>query len=148
MLTTAFGFRLMRGFRCHPEVIPRSPLDFDHIAQGLSRLLTESPTLTRFIILAATPKYPSELPTLSHSVETARRRTPAEPTRQNVSRELSRAFRGPRFQSISLTHWLASPCMARLAKSRLAVAYPAASSSDAVTRLSYPGTHRACARWC
>jgi len=55
-------------------------------------------------------------------------------------------FRGPRFQSSSLTEHGASLRIARLTKSRLTQSYPDASSADALTCLSYTAICLGCPR--
>ena len=57
---------------------------------------------------------------------------------------LTVVFRGPRFQSISLTHWCLSPHIARPARSWLTTTYPDAPSSGAITGLSYTGIFKGC----
>ncbi len=54
-------------------------------------------------------------------------------------------FRGPRFQSISLTHFQSSTIITRVSHPRLYTSYPDAPSSGAITGLSYTTIRKACA---
>ena len=86
----------------------------------------------------------------SHVLRRRQPATPAGSTPQPCMRSPLRVFRGPRFQSVSRTgcvlHHRLATCAAR--RHWLRMSYRNATSGVAMTGLSYPGTHLACATWC
>lgn len=102
-----------------------------------------SPTLP--LCLRTVPTVPTaEVPTLVRNVYAMRHRAQD----RQLGYRLTVAFRGPRFQSISLTHWRPSTRIARSTRSWLIASHPDAPSTGAITGLSYPTTWEGCPSQC
>lgn len=121
------------------------PHDLQPVSQRFQTVLSDSPPLRH-----TRPVPPGPVLRGSHVSRGVRRHTPpGSPTTLGARALPKRAFGGPRFQSISLTHVLASTCW--LSRSltdgqRLASTYRDAPSRGAITRLSCTAIRPAFAR--
>lgn len=135
-------------FRVHIGIAAKqydsnSDVAFDSITHLFSPLLIQSPSLYFSLPCQRIVQQSTAIPTLVFYIGTKRRRTPHHCYSYESPLPV---FRGPRFQSISLTHNDISTFTTRVTNSRLFVTYPNATSSAAITGLSYTAIFRACAQ--
>jgi len=138
------GLSALCGLRCHPQLFPLPSEIRSYHPEGFQPTCPVSPA----------PALPTVPPVRSSSRSGSRvipqRRTTAPLAQERRLGVTPHAFtlsggrdsKAPPLLTVSIN------AMSRPARSRLSRTNPDAASTVAITGLSYPATHPACARWC